>query len=627
MSTDNSISVEEESIDHYNILLASSSELFKQVLVVMMSAILNSGKPCHFYIMQSDWNSDLKSQCTSFVSMHPDNEVYFLEVDDSKLNFLKPFKGKYGTYYKLFAHEYLPTHVKRILYLDADVMIRKDISDFYFDDFEDLYFIAINSLMEMNPKFKNKDFNPKQNELCLRKSTNSNPGVLLINVDKLRQENFNIEYYKGVVSQISGNYWYEEGILNYLFTYKRKYVPAYKWQTMMGFIDRYKKVFSLDKKTREEEYNEFYSEDFDEKNELAIIHFVLPKRRCKPWQTTYKGTNVYDKFGKRLGATEELFYTEWWKIAAKLPLGLFCQLIMDAKDFEANESVNQVKKFSSYTSNALNFCYEVSLDVLGEHKFERYIKSLSGRNVALLKYQDKAAAVLKKEADACGVDIVFTSDKAILQQLSEEEFAECKKADVIITCCVHGTKTHERDGVKCIDIWDILKDISLTAGLLPLQTTNEISAFTAELKAMSEQNAQLIKSISEYNSDLESIDRLTQIIENLHVDKSKLSVELGRVDHENEVLKEKLSKSAEEYQDLNNSYNALQSKMKDAQAKCDELQNETARANKSASQLKKEADEAKQEIERLNKKIFAMENSRSWRYTKIFRGKQREEQT
>lgn len=595
--TQASVEEQSEKFDHYNILLASSSEMFKQALVVMMSAILNSGKPCHFYIMQSDWNSDLKNQCISFVSLHPDNEVHFIEMDDAKLKFLKPFKGKYGMYYKLFAHEYLPISVKRALYLDTDIMIRKNISDFYFDDFEDLYFIAINSLMEIHPQIKNKDFNPKLSELCLRKSTNSNPGVLLINIDKLRRENFNIEYYKNVVSQISDNYWYEEGILNYLFTYKRKYVPAYKWQTMIRFIDVYPKIFALDEKTRTEQYNEFYTEDFDEKNELAIIHFVLPRNGCKPWQTIYNDTKVYDKSGNRLSPIEEPFFSEWWKIAEKLPIDLFCQLIRDAKEFELNETIDQVKKVSTYRSNALNFCYEVFIDTLCDHKFERYMKSLSGRNVALLKHQDTAAKIFKNAADVYGINIILSSEKPDLNNLTPEEFSECKKADVIISCCVHGTKTHERDGVKCIDIWDILRDDSLTAALPTLQTIDSTSGdrFTADLKAASEQNAQLIKLISEYHADLVQTKQLTQKIEELQTDKDKLNVEIGKVSCENDLLKEK-------------------------------LQNEITSALNSAKQAKISVDEANQEIERLKHKISEMENSRSWRYTRIFRKNKKDEE-
>lgn len=115
-----------ENYERYNILITPSSELFKQTLVVMMSAILNCKFPCNFYIMQCTWTEQQKEECRMFVSSYPQNAVEFIEVDENVFKFFTPWKGRFGTYYKLLAHLYLSESVDRILYLDCDSFINKD---------------------------------------------------------------------------------------------------------------------------------------------------------------------------------------------------------------------------------------------------------------------------------------------------------------------------------------------------------------------------------------------------------------------------------------------------------------------------------------------------------------------
>ena len=418
-----------EVIDHYNILLTPSSAYFLPAIVVMMSAILHCKCPCHFYVMESDWTEEQKGRCSDFIALYSGCEVNYITVDDNIFHIFKPFKNTYSTYYKLLAHKYLPSSVKKILYLDPDTMIRKDIYDFYSIKFEDNYFIATNNLMEA-PYKKNRDFHPEKSKLHLLSNTNSNPGVLIINTEKLRNDDIDISTYENVLSEISDdNYWYEEGLLNYLFTYKRKYVEAYKWQTMIGCVERYKNVYSFSKEERIEKFNEFYADDLDEKNELAIIHFVNSRCGNKPWQTTFDSNNfIYDKSGKRLSPIEEPFYLEWWKTAEKLPVDLYFECVLSAKDTAHKTALDRLNGIVAITRNALNFCYEFCLDMFGEHKFERYLKSLRGKKVVLLKQQDRAGKILKNAADTYGINIILSSDKVSLEQITPPRIFRVQKS-------------------------------------------------------------------------------------------------------------------------------------------------------------------------------------------------------
>lgn len=82
--------------EYYNILITPSNEYYKQTLVVMLSAILNCKKKCHFYIMQNDWNSKSKDVCLSFfiadhnVNTHENNSIKMQKnIDDLSLQIEK----------------------------------------------------------------------------------------------------------------------------------------------------------------------------------------------------------------------------------------------------------------------------------------------------------------------------------------------------------------------------------------------------------------------------------------------------------------------------------------------------------------------------------------------------------
>ncbi len=131
---------------------------------------------------------------------------------------------------------------------------------------------------------------------------------------------------------------------------------------------------------------------------------------------------------------------------------------------------NWIKKKNSdhrLERNAMNFCFEVMMDSLNndDSLFFKYVRSLRGKDIAVLSSADRAGQIFSKAAESSGANVVFLSSKAKLQLLTDEEFAQCQQCDVVISCDVHGVKTHIYNGIKCLNIWDILRDRSLTDNL------------------------------------------------------------------------------------------------------------------------------------------------------------------
>lgn len=118
-----------------NILLAADDNFFLPCMVTMLSAILRSGMLCHFYIMQSAWTDEMKDSARALADSYPPHKVSFIDMNDDDFRDFRPFRKSYATYYRLAAAAALPPSVDKILYMDTDACVNKDLSAFYSMDF------------------------------------------------------------------------------------------------------------------------------------------------------------------------------------------------------------------------------------------------------------------------------------------------------------------------------------------------------------------------------------------------------------------------------------------------------------------------------------------------------------
>lgn len=482
--------------NEYNILIAPSSEIFKQTLTVMLSAMLNCKKKCHFFIMQFNWTKKQKDYCINFVAGYPGNHVDIIDVNNDLFYDFKSFKNYHTNYYKLLAHNFIPDTIERVIHLEPDMIIRKDIGNYYSEDFNDNFFVAVNSIAEMNAKIKNSDWHKiDKSKRHLRASTNSNPGVLLINLKKFRDEKIDIGYYKRAIAEMSdNNYWFDEGIINFLFWDKRKYVHAYKYQTMIRFVNVHKNIFKLNREERKA-FNEDYWDNYNETEALSIIHFVIPRTAGKPWECYYdrKSDKIIDTNGQRANLEEEAFYKEWWNIAKQLPLEIYEEFLLEAYEKNIGKgAVQGLENQLTWARNANNFFEKLGYDYISNKNFERYFSGLNGKSISVLKDGDSAGRFLLKCAETNNIRIAFSTKKSALAQLTPEEWEKCRNADVIINCCVHGSQAEERDGIKDIMIFDIMNiSVPNSSTVYPSGNNGQYEKLYSDYRDISEKYAEI----------------------------------------------------------------------------------------------------------------------------------------
>ncbi len=174
--------------------------------------------------------------------------------------------------------------LKKVLYLDSDVVICKDISGLWNTDIEDYYVAAVNDMGDGH--YLGGDHPDLASRLGLVSGNYFNSGVILLNLDLMRCDSISdvLKDYrlKGI------NYFMDQDALNYVLGAKRKVMP-YKYNYMASLI--YLSEF--------ETYNTcFYGNEYKSisacLDDQFIIHMSGP---YKPWdyQIPYV-SELYDRY-------------------------------------------------------------------------------------------------------------------------------------------------------------------------------------------------------------------------------------------------------------------------------------------------------------------------------------------
>jgi lipopolysaccharide biosynthesis glycosyltransferase len=163
---------------------------------------------------------------------------------------------KIEMYYRILAQFLLPVKLDRILWLDADIVVMKDISSFYNQEFDGNVLVACPDCNNGTSAIKNC-----LNRMCLPDDhLYFNSGVLLMNLKKLR-ENTTMECVLQQCEEFKERLTYpDQDILNKLYANQVKYAPWKQYNYQVGMIKRIPK---------------------EDVKQIAILHYTS---YVKPWR-------------------------------------------------------------------------------------------------------------------------------------------------------------------------------------------------------------------------------------------------------------------------------------------------------------------------------------------------------
>lgn len=259
-----------------NILITLDSNYVKP-LCVMLRSLIKAHPEKHIDIYAI--NKSLTGKDFEFISSKLESDRYVIhdiKIDDRMLE-SAPVTERYPyeIYYRIFAARFLPAEIDRVLYLDPDTVVLKNLDDLYSINLEGKYFAAASHV--------NKPLQ-KINEIRLQmepKGPYINSGVMVMNIQMLRKhQNFN-EVFDYIEKNKNTLFLPDQDIISAVYSDRIVSIDPYIYNMTEKMLRSHKSV----KKDIDLEWI---------KNNSAIIHYC---GRNKPWKNNYIG--VLDSFYKQ----------------------------------------------------------------------------------------------------------------------------------------------------------------------------------------------------------------------------------------------------------------------------------------------------------------------------------------
>lgn len=251
-----------------NLLFAIDNRVTNQLITTLYSIRQNtSAKKISIYVIQAEKLADterIEQVCANLeITYHP------IIIDDHQFD-NAPVTDRYPKtiYYRLLAYQYLPKNLKRVLYLDVDILVINDLKKLYNIDFEGNWYAAASHVA--------LDITNSLNKIRLGNydaDTYYNSGVMVMNLTAIRN---NVKA-KDIIDYIKAKnialFLPDQDILNGLYGQHIKQIPD--------------EVYNYDARMNPLYYAKSNGEyDIDWViDHTSILHFC---GRDKPWKADYK---------------------------------------------------------------------------------------------------------------------------------------------------------------------------------------------------------------------------------------------------------------------------------------------------------------------------------------------------
>ncbi|VEJ09489.1 glycosyltransferase family 8 protein [Actinobacillus delphinicola] len=211
-----------------NILFNCDENYVPYLSVVALSIIKNHPEESvHFYVLSLNISQSSQKYLKAFCQKQG-SEITFIEIDPQQfenlpktISYISPV-----TYARLFAVDYLPIDLDRILYMDIDLIVNANLSSFYYIDFGANALAVVPDILF---NIGNKEY--KTTIGLSSKDVYFNAGVMLLNLEIWRTRNLK-EDISDFITKFPNFTCQDQDILNYIFNDSKICVDArYNFQT------------------------------------------------------------------------------------------------------------------------------------------------------------------------------------------------------------------------------------------------------------------------------------------------------------------------------------------------------------------------------------------------------------
>ena len=194
-------------------ILCSTDENYVPYCGVMLTSVLENNDDVNIYINVSPDFSEKSKNKLKILEKKYTCSVNFVTIDPKQLSLCRTDCNEYisvATYYKIFAAQLLPSDLKKVLYLDCDIIINNLLDDLWNIDISNYALAGVDDIFSEND-------NTYQRLNYSKSYSYVNAGMLLINLEYWRKNNV----LQNCLNYIEKNYndilWCEQDVLNALY--------------------------------------------------------------------------------------------------------------------------------------------------------------------------------------------------------------------------------------------------------------------------------------------------------------------------------------------------------------------------------------------------------------------------
>ena len=256
-------------------VLFSADNNYAQHLGAAMYSLLATNKDfekINLFVVDNEISEENKEKLFEVVKLFCNANVTFLDFLSlkEKLSLNMPWQISISAYARLFVSELLPRKIKKILYLDCDMIVLDSLTRLWNTDFQGNVLAAVQDAVGDSIK-TSVGLSPEQEYF--------NSGMLLIDIDEWNCQKIGAKCLEFIASQNGSVVHHDQGVLNGVLKNRwRKVDLQYDLMTIHYFfnLNQINKYF--------QNHSDFYSvkEIAQAKNKPTIIHYT-PSFTTRPW--------------------------------------------------------------------------------------------------------------------------------------------------------------------------------------------------------------------------------------------------------------------------------------------------------------------------------------------------------
>ena len=169
------------------IFLATDENYAPFASIMMKSVLMHTNSFVDFYVLDDEITDETKELIRQDLEKYKNKNLHFVNMRQFNLKRFPERKQWSNTMYGIYFIPQIAPELKKVIYLDVDIIAKKDIADLYHQDLENYALAAIPEIPNFYSTIIHKlpQFYP-----AFKSDTYFNSGVLLMDIPKLNQMDF-----------------------------------------------------------------------------------------------------------------------------------------------------------------------------------------------------------------------------------------------------------------------------------------------------------------------------------------------------------------------------------------------------------------------------------------------------